>query len=307
MLHSLARRCLSTVRLDSSRLMLTTLRLLPRRCTPTTLAAASVLARAPLVPNARTQQLTTRVVRPRVPTFAVPTSSSSSSFLSRTMSSSTTPAVSASLDRITQENVFFFLCDVQETFRGKILGFDGVIAASVFLTRVAATLGLPVLTTEQKPFKPTLVEIAPYITADANSASTVIAKSQFSMLTPEVLALLEASPSRRHIVLFGIEAHVCILQTSLDLLRRGYHVHLVVDGVSSQTSVDLNAALDRLRSEGGRALAPASLVFTSAESVIYEMMQDAQHPQFKSLVPAIKEFSAAKKAVVAAATTSSKL
>lgn len=218
--------------------------------------------------------------------------------MSSSASSSASPS-SPSLDRPTLSNSVFFLCDIQETFRGKIVNFDALIAASVFLTRVAQATGIPVLTTEQKPFKPTVAEIQPFIQPEANPACKVFGKSLFSMLVPELRSELATMPARRHVVLFGIESHVCVLQTALDLLRDGYQVHVVVDAVSSQTTIDREIAFERLKAEGMRAAAPGSLVLTSAESIIYEIIGDAQHPLFKSIVPAIKDYAAAKKAQAA--------
>lgn len=216
------------------------------------------------------------------------------------MSSLVAASASPSLDPITVDNAHFFLCDIQETFRGKIVAYEGVIAAAVFLGKVAQALQIPLVTTEQAPFKPTVKELAPLITPEANPQNIVVSKSRFSMVVPEVQAKLADSPARTHVVLFGIEAHVCVLQTALDLLRQGFHVHLVVDGVSSQGTVDRDAALERMRMEGARATGSGTLVFTSAESVVYEIVKDAKHPLFKSIVPAIKEYAAAKKQAPAA-------
>jgi len=206
------------------------------------------------------------------------------------------------LDPISEQNALFFLCDIQETFRGKIVQYDSVIAAASFLVKAANTLRIPCVTTEQRPFKPTVQELAPLIAPDAHANHALYSKSLFSMLTPEVVAHMQSGPlaARRHVVLFGIEAHVCVLQTTLDLLRRGYHVHAVVDGISSQNVVDRDTALARLAAEAARAGTHGGVLhLTTAESVLFEILKDAQHPQFKALVPAMKELAASKKGGVA--------
>lgn len=71
------------------------------------------------------------------------------------------------------------------------------------------------------------------------------------MVTPEVDDVLKAMPHVRQVLLLGIEAHVCVLQTTLDLLDKGYEVHLLVDGVSSQRAQDRAVGLQRL-SQAGR-------------------------------------------------------
>ena len=169
-------------------------------------------------------------------------------------------------------------------------------------------LSIPCVTTEQKPFKPTVCELSTLISPSTYPHHSLFLKSSFSMVTPEVAALL-AQPSnavRRHAVLFGIETHVCVLQTALDLLRRGFHVHVVVDGVSSQNDTDRKVALERFQAEAARSTLPASaehargvMHLTTAESVLFEILKDAQHPKFKELVPALKELAHNKKGGVA--------
>lgn len=224
-------------------------------------------------------------------------------------SSASMSTPSPSLDAPTSDNCFFFLCDVQETFRGRIMGYEGVIAASKFLLQAAQTLGVPVVATEQRPFKPTVAELAPLIAPESNPHARTFSKSLFSMLTPEVASTLASQGARRHIVLFGIEAHVCVLQTTLDLLRGGYVVHLPLEAIGSQNECDRAAALERFRAEAARVQpSGGAIVFTSAESVVFEMFKDATHPQFKTLMPATKEFGAAKKGGIApSATQASKL
>lgn len=104
------------------------------------------------------------------------------------------------------------------------------------------------------------------------------------MLTDEVVAKLKEFPQRRHVYVFGIESHVCVLQTCLDLLRQGYIVHLVQDANASQRLSDHLTAQKRLEHEGA--------IVTTTESAIFEILQDAKHPKFKALVPFIKELAA---------------
>lgn len=104
------------------------------------------------------------------------------------------------------------------------------------------------------------------------------------MCTEEVLSWLSARPNLQNIYLYGLETHICVLQTSLDLRRRGYNVYLVVDGIASQRETDENTALTRLRDAG--------VAVTTAESAVYEILQGADHEKFKACLPAVKEFGA---------------
>lgn len=106
------------------------------------------------------------------------------------------------------------------------------------------------------------------------------------MLTDNVIEhgspfLPKENPSDHSIVLCGIETHVCVQQTTFDLLERGYNVHILADGVSSCNKSDRIIAIDALRQAGA--------FITSTESVLFELMRDSKHPKFKELSSVIKE------------------
>jgi len=231
----------------------------------------------------------------------------STSVTARTMSITASPSsCSSSLSIPSVDGTFFLLCDIQETFRGKILGYEKLIATSKFLMQCAETLDVPVIVTEQRPFKPTVGELLPFIEGKEHVQS--FSKSRFSMMTDEVRQCLKSDrfTNRKHALLFGIEAHVCVLQTSLDLLREGYTVHLVLDAISSQNEVDRQAAMERYRTEALKQRGvdgAGTLILTSAESFLFQMLADAQHPKFKSLLPFMKELAATKKGGVAPSAT----
>ena len=102
--------------------------------------------------------------------------------------------------------------------------------------------------------------------------------------TPEVRARLVALGSDT-LVLFGIEAHVCVLQTALDFLRDGKTVYLVVDGVSSQRLGDRAIAIRAMETAGAR--------LTTTESLIFLLLDTAEHPSFKAVQKHVIEFSKA--------------
>ena len=187
------------------------------------------------------------------------------------------------------------MCDIQENFRDKMHQWPLLVGASAFLNRVANQLDVPIIVTEQKPFKPTIDELTLH-----SIPHRLYTKTLFSMLTPQLRQdLKEQHPNRRHVFLYGIEAHVCVLQTALDLLREGYVVHLPVDAVTSMWAVDREVAMERYR-----CLAHDGVVLTSAESVMFELVADASHPHFKKMMPFVKEYAAVKKRAADVTTTS---
>ena len=199
------------------------------------------------------------------------------------MSGSGTAAVQArafSPGKLDPSETALFVCDVQERFRAAITGFDQVIDTSRRMIRAADALELPlVLVTEQYPQKlgSTVSELKEVMAEN----TPVVAKTKFSMMVPEVLNEIEQKPKVKKVLLTGIETHVCILQTTLDLIERGYEVHVLVDGVSSQRLGDRQTAFHRL-SQSGAFLA-------TSEMVLFQMMENTTHPGFKSISSLVKE------------------
>ena len=83
-------------------------------------------------------------------------------------------------------------------------------------------------------------------------------------------------------VIFGLETHVCVQQTCLDLLEKGYEVHVVADGCSSQRQFDRNTALERLRASGA--------FVTTSESVLFMLMKDSKYEHFKAISGLVKDY-----------------
>lgn len=105
------------------------------------------------------------------------------------------------------------------------------------------------------------------------------------MLVPQVEAALNAlpGPELKEVVIVGIESHICVTQTTLDLLARGHRVYVLADGVSSCNKEEVPIALARLRAEGA--------VVTTSESWLYECMGDAGIAEFKGVAGVVRDFS----------------
>ena len=149
------------------------------------------------------------------------------------------PTKMSKLGRLRPATTCLLICDVQEKFRAGIYKFATVVTGAQRLTRVAKELSVPVIVTEQYPkgLGHTVEEL------DVSSAS-VYAKTDFSMIVPEVSAKM-SELKVTDAVLVGLEAHVCIQQTTLDLLEAGINVHLCVDAISSQSPTDRACGLRR--------------------------------------------------------------
>ena len=111
-------------------------------------------------------------------------------------------------------------------------------------------------------------------------------KTVFSMIVPEILSAMEKESEKSDgepfdCIIVGIETHICVLQTSLDLLSMGHRVWVVQDGVSSCNEVERGVALARLRQEGVKV--------TTSESLLYEIMGDAADEAFRDVAKIVKE------------------
>lgn len=182
--------------------------------------------------------------------------------------------------------------------------FDAAVvqANAVRLARLAALLQVPTFATEQNPSK--LGESVPELQAALQQAhARVLSKMQFSAVEeglgewlrpepepkpvqgnarslPKHLQKASAGAERGTVVLAGCEAHVCLLQTALDLLEDDFEVWVVTDACSSRTERNRDAAFDRLAGAG------AELVTT--EMVAFEWIRSAEHPAFKDVQALIK-------------------
>ncbi len=150
--------------------------------------------------------------------------------------------------RIELPKTAFFLCDMQERFRTAIANFDLITNTSARMLRAASILDVPVFTTEQNP-KALGATVAPLNDLVKQlpelSSKAVHPKTKFSMDLPGITdAWLKSAGDIKHVVIFGIESHVCVLQTTLDLLERGIQVHVIKDGVSSCNVGEIDVALE---------------------------------------------------------------
>lgn len=169
---------------------------------------------------------------------------------------------------------------MQEKFRAGIHKFATVVTGCQRMVRAAQELKIPVIATEQYPkgLGHTVEEID-----TSHELTTVVAKTDFSMIVPEVTAKLDGLNCTDAVIL-GLEAHVCVQQSTLDLIAMGYNVHLCVDAVSSQTTTDRSCGLHRA--------AGAGAFLTTTESVLFDLIRSKDHPSFKAISTTVKELRA---------------
>ncbi len=155
---------------------------------------------------------------------------------------------------------------------------DGIIDRIGRLIRAARILDLPVLHTEQYPagLGPTDGRLKKALPA----GSGPIVKSTCSCWRDEAFRIALQRTEREHVVLVGLETHVCIQQTALDLLRVDYVPFVAADAVGSRCESDFQTALERMRRAGAEV--------SSTEAIIFELVERCDHPKFKDILKVIK-------------------
>jgi nicotinamidase-related amidase len=161
--------------------------------------------------------------------------------------------------------------DIQTRLLAKMPRAGDLLRNSGFLLDVATALGVPVLATEQYPkgLGPTEPTIADRFT------SPPVVKTAFSCWGAQGFSEQLARSAKPNVVLVGMETHVCIAQTALDLRLAGYGVCIPVDAVASRGETDHAVALRRLEAAG--------CIPGTVESVAFEWLRDAGHPEFKAV------------------------
>jgi len=145
------------------------------------------------------------------------------------------------------------------------------------LVSAAELLGVPVVTTEQYP-----KGIGHTVPELANACKdNLIEKVSFGCCgEPNFLAALK-DLGRSQVIIAGMEAHVCVYQTVLGLLEDGYHIHLLRDAICSRNKTDYLSGMDNA--------AQAGAVVTTAETVLFQMLQKSTHAQFRAVSKLVKE------------------
>ncbi|MDX1519304.1 MAG: hydrolase [Gammaproteobacteria bacterium] len=144
---------------------------------------------------------------------------------------------------------------------------------SGLLLRAAGPLQIPVIATEQYPKG--LGKIEDEILKLMPDGSSCIEKTCFSCARVEEFRKTLEATGRKQVILLGMEAHICVYQTAIELLQDGYAVFVVIDGVCSRQRENYEASLTRLRQAG--------VVTCDTESVLFEWLRDASHPDFKTI------------------------
>lgn len=172
----------------------------------------------------------------------------------------------------------FVVIDMQDAFRAAISDFVETSARIALMTHATRLLNVPLIITEQYPkgLGRTAGEILAVLPEDFEA----IEKTAFSSCgASSFMTKLEESKAWQ-VIICGIEAHICVNQTTHDLLANGYQVHLLTDCITARTQNNKKVGMEKMVRSGA--------ILSSIEMALFELMRDAKHEQFRAIQKLIK-------------------
>jgi isochorismate hydrolase len=170
--------------------------------------------------------------------------------------------------------------DMQEPFLNVMHERERLTANVRLLVETAVRLHIPILTTTQ--YAERMGQVVNEIAQPLKdfSAGKPIDKMCFSCAGADGFLEGMASFGRHQVLLCGVETHICVSQTALDLTQQGYQAHVAADAVSSRTLEKHKLGMERMRDSG--------VLPCAAEAAVYELLREAGTPEFKAILPLIK-------------------
>lgn len=174
------------------------------------------------------------------------------------------------------EDALIVLIDIQLAFMEVVHERERVVRRSRYLAQVGQALGIPVLATEQNPSRlgqtePSLGSLVP----------SPISKMSFSCWGSGEFRETVESSGRSSLVLTGVESHICVALTALDLVNAGYNVFVCPDAISSRSVEMHKLGMERMRDSG--------VMPSHTDTLVYEWLGTADHPKFKDVLKLVKE------------------
>ena len=191
-----------------------------------------------------------------------------------------TDATDVARQPLVADQCALLVVDIQAKLLPPIFNKDELVKNSQLLVRAANILEMPVVVTTQyvKGLGPVIPEIASLVRnvtgLSTNWSSVALAATMFR-------SALKSLPGNRNTVLLcGMEAHICVMQTVLGALNEGYLVHVASDAIGSRVRWNWDIGIDRMRAAGA--------VISTTEMMIYELLRSSGSAQFKQMLPYLK-------------------
>lgn len=176
------------------------------------------------------------------------------------------------------ENTLFVLIDIQERLVTMLNKQEPVVKATSTLVNAASIMNIPTILTEQYPQG--LGKTVFDVTSVMDDSTPVIEKTSFSaMQTPEFAEKLK-SYGKKNIVIGGIETHICVYQTAVDLIKEGFNVVVAKDACASRSSDCFKTGIQLMKDAGA--------TISNVEVVLFELLKTSKNPYFKAVQALIK-------------------
>ncbi len=180
---------------------------------------------------------------------------------------------------LSADRTLLVVVDMQETFLKPVWERKRVCTNVVLLMRAVQILGVPVITTAQ--YTERMGGPIPEVTALLPEGIQPLDKLCFSCAGETEFISKVKNSGRNQLLLCGIETHICVCQTALDMLSAGFKVHAAADAVSSRTESAWKLGLKKMAQSG--------VVIGSTEGAVYELMNQAGTPEFREVLKLIKD------------------
>jgi nicotinamidase-related amidase len=178
---------------------------------------------------------------------------------------------------IRRESALLIVIDIQGNLFQAMPDKENLLVNTVKMIRGAKVFNLPILATEQMPEK--LGPTIPPVRRELNGIEP-IGKESFSCWQNNHFKEKLEALDRREAIIIGIESHVCVYQTAVDLIENGYSVYVVSDAVSSRTEENSQTGLATMKNAGAK--------ITSTEMVLFELLRTAGDAKFKDIYKIVK-------------------
>lgn len=179
---------------------------------------------------------------------------------------------------LTPDHCALIVIDIQEKLLPPIFEKERLVRNSQLLVRLARILSIPIVVTTQ--YSKGLGAVVPEITSLLPELKP-LDKLEFGCFgNSEFCSNIATLKARNTLLLCGMEAHICVLQTAMGALNQGSSVHIAADAVSSRSELNWKLGLERMRDAG--------VVISSTEMMIYELLRKSGSPEFKEMLKYLK-------------------
>lgn len=176
------------------------------------------------------------------------------------------------------EDSLVLIIDVQEKLLNAVFNKEQVEKKSAIIAEAAKILGIPVVVTEQYPKG--LGNTIPAVKDAFAEDTEIFEKTAFSALNNKEILEAIKKHNKKQILIFGIETHICVSQTTAALRELGYEVSVIKDACGSRAEEEYLAGLERMKDNGAYII--------TTEIALFEWLKGAKHPNFKAVQALIK-------------------